>query len=70
MQNFVNEERYEPRKRSSGDRVKDFKEIYEIFSREDASIQADRCIQCGDPFCHSKCPLQITSLFGSNRPVR
>ncbi len=57
MQNFVNEERYEPRKRSTGDRVKDFKEIYEIFSKEDASAQADRCIQCGDPFCHSKCPL-------------
>ncbi len=57
MQNFVNEERIEPRKRSTSDRVKDFKEIYEIFSREDASSQADRCIQCGDPFCHSKCPL-------------
>ena len=57
MQNFINEERYEPRKRSTGDRVKDFKEIYEIFSKEDASSQADRCIQCGDPFCHSKCPL-------------
>jgi len=57
MQNFINEERMEPRKRSSSDRVKDFKEIYEIFSKEDASIQADRCIQCGDPFCHSKCPL-------------
>ena len=57
MQNFVNEERVEPRKRSTGDRVRDFKEIYEIFSREDARAQADRCIQCGDPFCHSKCPL-------------
>jgi len=57
MQNFVNEERIEPRKRSSGDRIKDFKEIYEILSKEDASIQADRCIQCGDPFCHHKCPL-------------
>jgi len=57
MQNFINEERMEPRKRSSSDRVKDFKEIYEIFTKEDASIQADRCIQCGDPFCHSKCPL-------------
>lgn len=57
MQNFVNEERCEPRKRSSGDRVKDFKEIYEVLSKEDASLQADRCIQCGDPFCHSKCPL-------------
>jgi glutamate synthase (NADPH/NADH) small chain len=57
MQNFINEERIEPRKRSSSDRVKDFKEIYELFSKEDAAIQADRCIQCGDPFCHSKCPL-------------
>ncbi|KIM07021.1 MAG: glutamate synthase [Sulfurovum sp. FS06-10] len=57
MQNFINEERMEPRKRSSSDRVKDFKEIYELFTKEDASIQADRCIQCGDPFCHSKCPL-------------
>ncbi|MDD3343846.1 MAG: glutamate synthase subunit beta [Sulfurospirillaceae bacterium] len=57
MQNFVNVERIEPRKRSSGDRVRDFREIYEIFSREDASSQADRCIQCGDPFCHSRCPL-------------
>jgi glutamate synthase (NADPH) small chain len=57
MQNFINEERMEPRKRSSSDRVKDYKEIYEIFSKEDAAIQADRCIQCGDPFCHSKCPL-------------
>ena len=41
MQNFVNEERYEPRKRSTGDRVKGFKEIYEIYSKEDASSQAD-----------------------------
>lgn len=57
MQNFINVERIEPRKRSSGDRVRDFKEIYEILSKEDASVQADRCIQCGDPFCHSKCPL-------------
>jgi len=57
MQNFINVERIEPRKRSSGDRVRDFKEIYEILSKEDAAAQADRCIQCGDPFCHSKCPL-------------
>ena len=57
MQNFINVERIEPRKRSSGDRVRDFKEIYEILSKEDAAAQAERCIQCGDPFCHSKCPL-------------
>lgn len=57
MQNFINVERLEPRKRSSGDRVKDFREIYELFSKEDASSQAKRCVQCGEPFCHSKCPL-------------
>ncbi len=57
MQNFVNVERINPRKRSSADRIKDFREIYEVMNREDASLQADRCIQCGDPFCHSKCPL-------------
>ena len=57
MQNFVNVERINPRKRSSADRIKDFREIYEVMSREDAALQADRCIQCGDPFCHSKCPL-------------
>ena len=57
MQNFVNLERIEPRRRESTERVTDFKEIYEVMNKEEASSQADRCIQCGDPFCHSKCPL-------------
>ncbi len=57
MQNFINLERIEPQKRESSERVEDFKEIYEVFSVEEASNQASRCVQCGDPFCHSKCPL-------------
>ncbi len=57
MQNFINLERIEPKKRSSNERKKDFKEIYEVFKEDDASAQADRCIQCGDPYCHNKCPL-------------
>ncbi len=57
MQNFINVERIEPEKRDSNDRVKDFREIYEIFDKDEASSQADRCVQCGDPFCHNKCPL-------------
>ncbi len=57
MQNFINLERIEPEKRDSSDRVDDFREIYELFSKEEASSQASRCVQCGDPFCHSKCPL-------------
>lgn len=57
MQNFINVERVEPVKRESNERVEDFREIYEVYSKEEASSQAGRCIQCGDPFCHSKCPL-------------
>lgn len=57
MQNFINLERIEPRKRGSNERKKDFKEIYEILKTNDARAQADRCVQCGDPYCHSKCPL-------------
>jgi len=57
MQNFINIERIEPKKRESSERKKDFKEIYDIFKPEEAAPQADRCIQCGDPYCHNKCPL-------------
>ena len=57
MQNFINLERIEPEKRESSERVEDFREIYEVMTKEEASSQASRCVQCGDPFCHSKCPL-------------
>ncbi len=57
MQNFTNLERIEPLKRGSNERKKDFKEIYEIFKPSEAAAQAERCVQCGDPGCHDKCPL-------------
>ncbi len=57
MQNFIFQERTEPEKRLVGERVKDFGEIYETFSPNEASTQSERCIQCGDPFCLTKCPL-------------
>ncbi len=57
MQNFTNLERLDPIKRGSNERKKDYKEIYEIFKPVDATAQADRCVQCGDPYCHNKCPL-------------
>ena len=57
MQNFINLERIEPNRRDSNERVEDFREIYELMTKEEASSQASRCVQCGDPFCHSKCPL-------------
>lgn len=57
MREFLTTERLEPTKRLVVERVKDFGEIYEVFEKQDASTQADRCIQCGDPFCLNKCPL-------------
>ncbi len=57
MQNFIFNERIEPRKRAVNERIKDFREIYEIYNPNEASIQADRCVQCGDPYCHNSCPL-------------
>ena len=57
MREFLTTERIDPEKRLVVERVKDFGEIYEVFERDDASSQSDRCISCGDPFCLNKCPL-------------
>ena len=57
MQNFTELERIEPLKRGSNERKKDFNEIYEVFRRGESASQANRCVQCGDPYCHNKCPL-------------
>ncbi|WP_458701069.1 glutamate synthase subunit beta [Sulfurospirillum sp. 1307] len=57
MQNFIKLERVEPLRRDSSERVEDYREIYEVMRKEEASGQASRCVQCGDPFCHNKCPL-------------
>ena len=57
MREFLTTERLDPTKRLVVERTKDFGEIYEVFDRDDAASQSDRCIQCGDPFCLNKCPL-------------
>jgi len=57
MQNFINLERIDPAKRDATERVQDYREIYEIMTKDEASSQASRCVECGDPYCHNKCPL-------------
>ncbi len=57
MREYLATERLNPTKRLVVERTKDFGEIYEVFDRDDASTQSERCIQCGDPFCLNKCPL-------------
>jgi glutamate synthase (NADPH/NADH) small chain len=57
MLSFDKFDRVNPNKRDVLQRIKDYDEVYEIFDQPKASEQADRCIQCGDPYCHNKCPL-------------
>jgi len=57
MKEFLTTERVDPEKRLVIERVKDFGEIYEVFDKNEAASQSERCIQCGDPFCLNKCPL-------------
>ena len=57
MLRFFDLERIDAKKRAVVDRTKDFDEIYEIFKPKKAGEQSERCIQCGDPYCHNGCPL-------------
>ncbi len=47
-----------PALRPAENRRTDFKEIYSHYAAEKAAEQANRCSQCGVPFCQVHCPLQ------------
>ena len=57
MLNFTKVDRNNPSKRGVMERIKDFDEVYTVFDKNKASEQSERCIGCGDPYCHNKCPL-------------
>ena len=57
MLNFTKVDRNNPSKRGVMERIKDFREVYNVFDDNKAAEQAERCIGCGDPYCHNKCPL-------------
>jgi glutamate synthase (NADPH/NADH) small chain len=57
MLNFINIDRATPNKRNVLERLKDYDEVYEVFGRNKSKEQSERCMQCGDPYCHHKCPL-------------
>ncbi|MDY6892011.1 MAG: FAD-dependent oxidoreductase, partial [Pseudomonadota bacterium] len=41
----------------AGIRKRQFTEIYEPFRPREAASQADRCLECGNPYCEWKCPV-------------
>lgn len=57
MLKFTDIKRRNPEKRDVLQRIKDFDEVYELLNDNETTRQASRCIGCGDPYCHNKCPL-------------
>lgn len=54
---FLTEDREDPKKKSLRARKTEFVEIYTPFEKEDAEVQAERCLECGNPYCEWKCPV-------------
>ena len=54
---FLTDEREDPRKKTLDVRKTQFVEIYNPFEKEDAQAQAERCLECGNPYCEWKCPV-------------
>ena len=58
MLTFTNTPQEYPSVRAPKQRIRDFNEIYQAFDASHATTQAERCSQCGVPFCQIHCPLQ------------
>jgi glutamate synthase (NADPH) small chain len=54
---FLKTRRQGPARRPVDLRLRDWREVYEDFAKEDLEQQASRCMNCGIPFCHQGCPL-------------
>ncbi|WP_322803594.1 FAD-dependent oxidoreductase [Vibrio alfacsensis] len=54
---FIDVQRVDPAKKPIKIRKIEFVEIYEPFTKQQATAQADRCLDCGNPYCEWKCPV-------------
>ncbi|WP_261843549.1 FAD-dependent oxidoreductase [Aliamphritea ceti] len=54
---FVEVDREGPVKIAAAVRKQQFAEIYEPYQPKQASEQAHRCLECGNPYCEWKCPV-------------
>ena len=54
---FLDVRRYDPAKKSAEERKISFVEIYGEYNQVQASNQAHRCLDCGNPYCEWKCPV-------------
>ncbi len=54
---FLEWSRSGPTRRPVPVRLRDWREVYEPFDRDELNHQAGRCMDCGIPFCNNGCPL-------------
>ena len=54
---FIDVKRIDPPKKPIEQRQIDFVEIYQPLSNDQSEGQADRCLDCGNPYCEWKCPV-------------
>lgn len=54
---FVDVERIDPPKKPIMMRKEEFAEIYQPLTQSQTEGQADRCLDCGNPYCEWKCPV-------------
>ncbi len=54
---FIDNQRQLANKRQADARTADFNEIYFKSDKPELIKQADRCLDCGNPYCEWKCPL-------------
>jgi glutamate synthase (NADPH/NADH) small chain len=54
---FLDRSRADPEVYPLEVRRSEFREIYKPFAEEDAADQAERCLDCGNPYCEWKCPV-------------
>ncbi|MCV2883697.1 FAD-dependent oxidoreductase [Aestuariibacter sp. AA17] len=54
---FVDVERIDPPKKPIHVRRSEFAEIYQPLSQSQTEGQADRCLDCGNPYCEWQCPV-------------
>ena len=54
---FLDVGRYDPTKKTPEARKIEFLEIYGEYNQTQASNQAHRCLDCGNPYCEWKCPV-------------
>jgi glutamate synthase (NADPH/NADH) small chain len=57
LRGFLEFDRVNVPERDAGERVGDYREVYDVLPLPVVQEQGARCMECGVPFCHGGCPL-------------